>query len=95
MMQLGEHGEQRQSDLIKVFGPDSSTVTKTLQRMEQAGFVSRGRAELDRRIVLVAEGPRRPAGSAARYLRGGVPADDAEPAPDRDRPQPHTLRARR
>ncbi|MFD3679175.1 MarR family winged helix-turn-helix transcriptional regulator [Streptomyces sp. NPDC058613] len=66
MMQLWEHGEQRQSDLIKTLGLDASTVTKTLQRMEQAGFVTRRRAELDRRIILVS------ATRAGQALRGQV-----------------------
>ncbi|MGA5042250.1 MarR family winged helix-turn-helix transcriptional regulator [Streptomyces capoamus] len=68
MMHLWEQGEQRQSDLIKVLGLDSSTVTKMLQRMEQAGFVSRRRAELDRRVVLVA------ATRAGQALRAQVEA---------------------
>jgi DNA-binding MarR family transcriptional regulator len=68
MLQLWEHGEQRQSDLIKTLGLDSSTVTKMLQRMEQAGFVSRRRAELDRRVVLVS------ATRAGQALRSQVEA---------------------
>lgn len=68
MMQLWEHGEQRQSDLIKTLGLDSSTVTKMLQRMEQAGFVTRRRAELDRRVVLVS------ATRAGQALRAQVEA---------------------
>ncbi|MGW7052939.1 MarR family winged helix-turn-helix transcriptional regulator [Streptomyces sp. NPDC054887] len=68
MMQLWEHGEQRQSDLIKVLGLDSSTVTKMLQRMEQAGFVTRRRAEMDRRVVLVS------ATRAGQALRAQVEA---------------------
>lgn len=68
MLQLWEHGEQRQSDLIRTLGLDSSTVTKMLQRMEQAGFVSRRRAELDRRVVLVS------ATRAGQALRSQVEA---------------------
>ncbi|MEV4190484.1 MarR family winged helix-turn-helix transcriptional regulator [Streptomyces toxytricini] len=68
MMQLWAYGEQRQSDLIKTLGLDSSTVTKMLQRMEQAGFVSRRRDELDRRVVLVS------ATRAGQALRAQVEA---------------------
>ncbi|THA49445.1 MarR family winged helix-turn-helix transcriptional regulator [Streptomyces sp. A1136] len=44
------------------------TVTKMLQRMEQAGFVSRRRAELDRRVVFVS------ATRAGQALRAQVEA---------------------
>lgn len=53
MMQLWERGEQRQADLIKTLGLDPSTVTKMLQRLEQAGFVTRKPSPDDRRAVLV------------------------------------------
>ncbi|MFF3371883.1 MarR family winged helix-turn-helix transcriptional regulator [Streptomyces sp. NPDC002680] len=54
MMQLWERGEQRQADLIKTLGLDPSTVTKMLQRLEQAGFVTRKPSANDRRAVVVA-----------------------------------------
>ncbi|MCZ0985733.1 MarR family winged helix-turn-helix transcriptional regulator [Streptomyces diastatochromogenes] len=53
MMQLWEHGEQRQADLIKTLGLDPSTVTKMLQRLEQSGFVTRKPSDRDRRAVVV------------------------------------------
>ncbi|MGW0577814.1 MarR family winged helix-turn-helix transcriptional regulator [Streptomyces sp. NPDC002920] len=53
MMQLWERGEQRQADLIKTLGLDPSTVTKMLQRLEQAGFVTRKPSAHDRRAVVV------------------------------------------
>ncbi|MFG2848972.1 MarR family winged helix-turn-helix transcriptional regulator [Kitasatospora sp. NPDC048296] len=54
MMQLWQHGEQRQADLIKTLALDPSTVTKMLQRLEQAGFVTRKPSPADRRAVVVA-----------------------------------------
>jgi DNA-binding MarR family transcriptional regulator len=54
MMQLWQHGEQRQADLIKTLALDPSTVTKMLQRLEQAGFVTRRPSPIDRRAVVVA-----------------------------------------
>lgn len=53
MTQLWESGEQRQADLIKILGLDPSTVTKMLQRLEQAGFVTRKPSPRDRRAVVV------------------------------------------
>jgi len=53
MMQLWESGEQRQADLITSLGLDPSTVTKMLQRLEQAGFLSRRPSDQDRRAVMV------------------------------------------
>ncbi|MFE4758827.1 MarR family winged helix-turn-helix transcriptional regulator [Streptomyces mirabilis] len=53
MMQLWEHGEQRQADLIKTLGLDPSTITKMLQRLEQSGFVTRKPSHQDRRAVIV------------------------------------------
>ncbi|MFD4990297.1 MarR family winged helix-turn-helix transcriptional regulator [Streptomyces sp. NPDC058374] len=47
----------RQSELIKAVELDPSTVTKTLQRLEQAGHVSRTPDPADRRAVLVEATP--------------------------------------
>lgn len=66
MMRLWQGGEQRQADLIKTLGLDPSTVTKMLQRLEQAGFVTRKPSADDRRTVLVS------ATRAGRALRGQV-----------------------
>ncbi|WP_225828143.1 MarR family winged helix-turn-helix transcriptional regulator [Streptomyces naphthomycinicus] len=53
MMSLWESGPARQSDLIRLLGLDPSTVTKMLQRLEQAGHVRRLPDPADRRAVLV------------------------------------------
>ncbi|MEV1021724.1 MarR family transcriptional regulator [Streptomyces sp. NPDC050264] len=53
MMQLWDKGPVRQSELIKAVELDPSTVTKTLQRLEQAGHVRRSPDPCDRRAVLV------------------------------------------
>ncbi|MET8170389.1 MarR family transcriptional regulator [Streptomyces sp. NPDC005329] len=53
MMRLWEAGPQRQSMLIKLLGLDPSTVTRMVQRLEQAGFVTRSPDPEDRRAVLV------------------------------------------
>ncbi|MFI5807394.1 MarR family winged helix-turn-helix transcriptional regulator [Streptomyces sp. NPDC051561] len=53
MMRLWEAGPVRQSDLIKAVGLDPSTVTKSLQRLEQAGHVRRCPDPKDRRASLV------------------------------------------
>jgi DNA-binding MarR family transcriptional regulator len=53
MMHLWEAGAVRQSELIKAVDLDPSTVTKMLQRLEQAGHVRRRPDPADRRAVLV------------------------------------------
>ncbi|GAA3355808.1 hypothetical protein GCM10020366_17390 [Saccharopolyspora gregorii] len=53
LMHLWDTGAQRQTDLITVLGSDSATMTRTVQRLERAGFVRRTRSEQDRRAVLV------------------------------------------
>ncbi|WP_256105373.1 MarR family winged helix-turn-helix transcriptional regulator [Streptomyces sp. ODS05-4] len=53
MMYLWDHGPVRQSELIRVMELDPSTVTKMLQRLEQAGQVRRSPDPADRRAVLV------------------------------------------
>ncbi|WP_335935992.1 MarR family winged helix-turn-helix transcriptional regulator [Streptomyces sp. PTD5-9] len=53
MMHLWEAGPARQSELIRVMDLDPSTVTKMLQRLEQAGHVRRSPDPDDRRAVLV------------------------------------------
>ncbi|MFI0979010.1 MarR family winged helix-turn-helix transcriptional regulator [Streptomyces sp. NPDC021093] len=53
MMHLWEAGPVRQSELIKAVGLDPSTVTKSLQRLEQAGHVRRCPDPADRRASLV------------------------------------------
>jgi MarR family transcriptional regulator, organic hydroperoxide resistance regulator len=53
MMHLWDAGPVRQSELIKAVELDPSTVTKMLQRLEQAGHVRRCPDPGDRRAVLV------------------------------------------
>ncbi|MYY08496.1 MarR family transcriptional regulator [Streptomyces sp. SID4919] len=53
MMHLWSSGPVRPSELIKVLDLDPSTVTRMLQRLEQAGHVRRGQDPCDRRAVLV------------------------------------------
>ncbi|MGW2227681.1 MarR family winged helix-turn-helix transcriptional regulator [Streptomyces formicae] len=53
MMHLWDAGPVRQSELIKAVELDPSTVTKMLQRLEQAGHVRRRPDPADRRAVLV------------------------------------------
>ncbi|MFJ1721416.1 MarR family winged helix-turn-helix transcriptional regulator [Streptomyces sp. NPDC093108] len=53
MMCLWDAGPVRQAELIKAVDLDPSTVTKMLQRLEQAGHVRRRPDPDDRRAVLV------------------------------------------
>ncbi|MEU6782629.1 MarR family transcriptional regulator [Nonomuraea angiospora] len=39
MMQLWDRGPQRQTDLVRMLGSDTATMTRTIQRLEHAGFV--------------------------------------------------------
>jgi DNA-binding MarR family transcriptional regulator len=64
MMRLWEAGPQRQSSLIKLLDLDPSTVTRMVQRLEQAGLVTRRADPDDRRAVLVETTP---AGGALRH----------------------------
>ncbi|MCW2939379.1 MAG: MarR family transcriptional regulator [Actinomycetia bacterium] len=41
MMRLWESGPQRQADLAAEFGTDSARMTRTVQRLERAGYVRR------------------------------------------------------
>ncbi|WP_079125298.1 MarR family winged helix-turn-helix transcriptional regulator [Streptomyces lushanensis] len=53
MMRLWNTDTVRQSELIKAMDLDPSTVTKMLQRLDQAGYVRRSADPEDRRAVLV------------------------------------------
>ncbi|WP_109508598.1 MarR family winged helix-turn-helix transcriptional regulator [Nocardioides speluncae] len=53
LMRLWEQDDQSQGELAKVLGVDASTATKTLQRLEQAGVVTRRPAPTDRRSMIV------------------------------------------
>ena len=53
MMRLWDSGPQRQTDLCDELGSDSPTMTRTVQRLERAGFVRRSPDPTDGRAVLV------------------------------------------
>ncbi|MEE4545157.1 MarR family winged helix-turn-helix transcriptional regulator [Streptomyces sp. V4-01] len=53
LMHLWDTGPQRQSDLAAVFDTDSASMSRTVQRMERAGFVRRRRDPSDGRAGLV------------------------------------------
>jgi DNA-binding MarR family transcriptional regulator len=57
MMQLWEHGPQRQADLVNVLGSDAATMTRTVQRLEHAGFVRRTPYPGDKRVTIVEPTP--------------------------------------
>ena len=57
MMRLWDCGPQRQSDLCGELGSDSPTMTRTIQRLERAGFVRRSPDPTDGRAVLVEPTP--------------------------------------
>ncbi|MGV9499410.1 MarR family winged helix-turn-helix transcriptional regulator [Streptomyces sp. NPDC003642] len=53
MMQLWDRGRMRQTDLARHVGADAATMTRTIQRLERAGFVRRVPSTSDKRSVLV------------------------------------------
>nr|WP_243744957.1 MarR family transcriptional regulator [Streptomyces hainanensis] len=53
MMQLWRHGPQRQSDLAALLGSDAATMTRTVRRLEHAGFVRRSPSTTDRRVTII------------------------------------------
>ncbi|MFJ8111692.1 MarR family winged helix-turn-helix transcriptional regulator [Streptomyces sp. NPDC096132] len=53
MMQLWERGPQRQTDLVRLLGSDAATMTRTIQRLEHAGFVRRQPSPTDKRATIV------------------------------------------
>lgn len=53
MMRLWDVGPQKQSDLAEVMESDSATITRTVQRLERAGFVRRTPSTTDRRVTIV------------------------------------------
>ena len=48
-----DYGPQRQTDLAKVVGADSATMTRTIQRLEHGGFVRRVPSKSDKRATIV------------------------------------------
>lgn len=71
---LWEHGPMTQAQLSALVGVDTSTMCRTLQRLERAGYVARTAGEIDRRTTVVA------ATDAAHLLRDSLAAvyDDTE-----------------
>ncbi|MBG0740501.1 winged helix-turn-helix transcriptional regulator [Paeniglutamicibacter antarcticus] len=57
MMHLWDQGEQRQVDLVKVLDSDAATMTRTIQRLERAGFVRRRPDPTDARASLIEPTP--------------------------------------
>lgn len=57
MMRLWESGPQRQADLAAVMEADSATITRTIRRLERAGFVRRVPSTTDRRVTIVEPTP--------------------------------------
>jgi DNA-binding MarR family transcriptional regulator len=54
LMHLWDAGPQRQVDVIKVLDSDAATMTRSVQRLEKAGLVSRTRNTEDGRSVIIA-----------------------------------------
>lgn len=53
MMYLWELGPQRQTDLIRLLDSDAATMTRTIRRLEHAGFVRRSPCADDKRAYLI------------------------------------------
>ncbi|WP_369251292.1 MarR family winged helix-turn-helix transcriptional regulator [Streptomyces sp. R41] len=53
MMQLWDRGSQRQTDLVRLLGSDAATMTRTIRRLENAGFVRRRPSTTDKRVTIV------------------------------------------
>jgi DNA-binding MarR family transcriptional regulator len=66
MMYLWELGPQRQTDLIRLLDSDAATMTRTIQRLEHAGFVRRSPDADDKRAYMIEPTP------AGRALRPQV-----------------------
>ncbi|WP_134122091.1 MarR family winged helix-turn-helix transcriptional regulator [Kribbella kalugense] len=57
MMQLWERGPQSQTELVRTLGSDSATMTRTVRRLEQAGFVRITPSATDKRATVVEPTP--------------------------------------
>ena len=53
MMQLWDGGPQSQADLARILGSDAATITRTVQRLEHAGFVRRCPCATDKRVTVI------------------------------------------
>ena len=52
-LQLWDLGPQRQADLVTLLGSDTATMTRTIRRLETAGFIRRRRSEQDKRVYII------------------------------------------
>lgn len=52
-MQLWDGGPQRQVDVLRILGSDAATITRSVQRLERAGWVRRSRNPDDARSVII------------------------------------------
>ena len=53
MMRLWADGPQQPAALIRLLGSDAATMTRSVQRLERAGFVRRKPSPTDRRAVII------------------------------------------
>ncbi|MFE4755027.1 MarR family winged helix-turn-helix transcriptional regulator [Streptomyces mirabilis] len=53
MLQLWDRGPQRQTDLVRLLGSDAATMTRTIRRLENAGFVRRRPSATDKRVAII------------------------------------------
>lgn len=53
MPQLWDLGPQRQADLVTLLGSDTATMTRTIRRLETAGFIRRRRSAHDKRVYII------------------------------------------
>jgi DNA-binding MarR family transcriptional regulator len=53
MMQLWDRGPQRQTDLVRLLDSDAATMTRTIRRLEHAGFVRRCPCASDKRVTVI------------------------------------------
>lgn len=72
LMHLFDAGPQRQSELVKVFDTDSASMTRSVQRLERAGLVTREADPTDGRATSVRTTE---AGQRLRGLLDGLWAD--------------------
>ena len=53
MMRLWADGPQRPADLIRLLGSDAATMTRSVRRLERAGFLRRTPCPTDRRAIII------------------------------------------
>ena len=57
MMQLWDRGPQSQTDLVRTLDSDSATMTRTVRRLEHAGFVRSRPSPTDKRATIIEPTP--------------------------------------